>query len=210
MCIIFYMSPLFKVGIDNHLWQSLKMFFHLKSPWPIKWWGVLSLETREMLYFLTWRNFFDKGKKNYDDKDEDSSSESEENQKGSRCFWCNKIGHIKKNYRWSYKLSNVAENESGFMEEDWGKCFMAETTIVGVLTCISFDFEDDWIFYSWYEHLMGDASKFSSAKSYNGDNAIVTADNTIDSVEKAVLLLFLKLLTSMIWIVVTMWNMRQR
>jgi len=45
---------------------------------------------------------------------------------------------------------------------------------------------------------MGDASKFSSAKSYNGDNAIVTADNTIDSVEKAVLLLFLKLLTSMI------------
>ena len=35
------------------------------------------------------------------------------------------------------------ENEDGSMNKDWGKCFMAETTIVRVVTSIIF--EDDWI-----------------------------------------------------------------
>ena len=65
-----------------------------------------------------------------------------------------------------FKSSNVAENESYFEEEDWGKCFMADIIIVSVMTCINFDFENDWVFDSGYKyHLIGGSSKFSSSES---------------------------------------------
>ena len=60
--------------------------------------GILSLKARKMLSFLVRRIFFDRDKeKKYDAKGEDSSLKSDGNRKGSRCFPCNKIGHIKKN-----------------------------------------------------------------------------------------------------------------
>ncbi|KAI4357476.1 hypothetical protein L6164_001424 [Bauhinia variegata] len=49
----------------------------------------------------------------------------------------------------------------------------------------SIDFENDWIVdSSCGHHVTGDASKFSSLHSYQGKDAIVTADNTVHYVEK--------------------------
>jgi len=48
----------------------------------------------------------------------------------------------------------------------------------------SINFEDDWIVDSGCgHHLTGDQSKFSSLQEYNGNEAIVTADNTVHQVE---------------------------
>ena len=64
--------------------------------------------------------------------------------------------------------------------------------MIGAMTCINFDFEDDSVFSSGYEHhLMCDTSKFSSLENYNRNDAIITVDNTIYLVEKKVLLLLL-------------------
>ena len=85
-----------------------------------------------------------------------------------------------KNCRIKLKSGNVSENESGFNEEHMRKYFVAETTIISVMTYINFDFEDNWIFDSGHEHhLMGIASKFSSLESYDSDDAIITVNNTI-------------------------------
>ena len=78
------------------------------------------------------------------------------------------------------KSGNASENESGFKEEYMGKYFVAETTIISVMTRINFDFEDNWIFDLGHEHhLMGIASKFSSFESYDSDDAIIAVNNTI-------------------------------
>jgi len=68
--------------------------------------------------------------------------------------------------------------------------------MIGAMTCINFDFEDDSVFSSGYEHhLMCDTSKFSSPESYSSNNAIIIADKTIDLVEQeGSVILFLKLL----------------
>jgi len=59
---------------------------------------------------------------------------------------------------------------------------VAETKSVDALASINF--EDDWIVDSGCgHHLTGDQSKFSSLKEYNGNEAIVTADNTVHQVE---------------------------
>ncbi|XP_077239786.1 uncharacterized protein LOC143880697 [Tasmannia lanceolata] len=63
------------------------------------------------------------------------------------------------------------------------RCFVAETTTVGALASINF--EDDWIVDSGCgHHLTGDESKFSKFRKHEGNDAIITADNTIHPVEK--------------------------
>ena len=51
-----------------------------------------------------------------------------------------------------------------------------------VMTCINF--EDSWIINSGCSHLMSNACKFSSLKSYGGKNVIITVDNIIHPLEK--------------------------
>ena len=73
---------------------------------------------------------------------------------------------------------------------------MAETTVVSAMTSINF--EDDWIIDSeCNHHLTDDASKFSSLENYDGNDAIIMADNTIHPVEKIVLLLIMKVILSL-------------
>ncbi|XP_077217868.1 uncharacterized protein LOC143852370 [Tasmannia lanceolata] len=88
-----------------------------------------------------------KEKKNIPSKGGDeggSSVMSNENRKGIKCYRCGKLGHIQKNCRVKLKDGNVAENvDNRKNEEDWGRSFMAETTMVGALASINF--EDDWI-----------------------------------------------------------------
>ena len=77
MCgIMFHMSRLFKAKIFNHLRRSLKIYFHLKSLWCIKWREVFISETKEHALLFGKKNYIDKGKeKKHDGKGKDSSSE---------------------------------------------------------------------------------------------------------------------------------------
>ena len=69
------------------------------------------------------------------------------------------------------------------MNKDWGKCFTVETTTVSAMTSINF--EDDWIVDWGYNHrLTSDASKFSSLENCGGNDAVITANNTIHPVER--------------------------
>ena len=57
---------------------------------------------------------------------------------------------------------------------------MAERTLIS-----SINYENDWIVDSGCgHHLTGDDSKFSSLRDYKGNQAIVTADNTVHHVKK--------------------------
>ncbi|KAH0714412.1 hypothetical protein KY284_007317 [Solanum tuberosum] len=77
------------------------------------------------------------------------------------------------------QTEKVAEEE----EEDWGKCFVAETRAIDAMTSINF--ERDWIVDSGCgHHLTGDESKFFDFQKYNGRDVIVTTDNTVHHVEK--------------------------
>ncbi|KAF8405092.1 hypothetical protein HHK36_009990 [Tetracentron sinense] len=115
--------------------------------------------------------------------EEESSSTGDENRKGVKCYRCGKLRHIKKNCRVKLKCGNVAEKEESKGDEEWGKCFMAGTTSVDALNAINF--ENDWIIDSGCgHHLTGDDSKFSRFRDYNGNDAIITADNSIHPVEK--------------------------
>jgi hypothetical protein len=68
-------------------------------------------------------------------------------------------------------------------KEEWGKCFMAGTTMIDALSSI--DYKNDWVVDSGCRHhLTGDESKFSSFRDYKGNDAIVTVDNSIHTVEK--------------------------
>lgn len=80
------------------------------------------------------------------------------------------------------KGDNIVEKD-GEDEEDWGKCFVEETTTVGSITSINF--EDGWIIDSdCGRHLIGNNSKFSTFHHYEGNDATITMDNIIHPVEK--------------------------
>ncbi|KAF8376704.1 hypothetical protein HHK36_031621 [Tetracentron sinense] len=113
----------------------------------------------------------------------ESSGTGDGIRKGVKYYRCGKLGHIKKNCRVNLKGENVAENEESKGDEEWGKCFMVGTTSVDALNAINF--ENDWIIDSGCgHHLTGDDSKFSRFRDYNGNGAIITADNSIHPVEK--------------------------
>lgn len=46
-----------------------------------------------------------------------SSSKENENKKGVKCYWCGKLGHIKKNCQVKLKGRNVAEKDGGENED---------------------------------------------------------------------------------------------
>ena len=70
MCIMFHMSRLFKVVIDNHLWWSWKFYFYLKS--LARQTAKISIsESEGDALFFRKKKYFDKGKeKKYDGKGE--------------------------------------------------------------------------------------------------------------------------------------------
>ncbi|KAH0702541.1 hypothetical protein KY285_016819 [Solanum tuberosum] len=107
--------------------------------------------------------------------------ESTNNYKTLKCYRCGKIRHMKRFFR--TKESNMAQTEKVVEEEeDWGKCFVAETRAIDAMTSINF--ERDWIVDSGFGHyLTGDKSKFSDFHKYNGRDVIVTSDNTVHHVE---------------------------
>ena len=108
------------------------------------------------------------------------SSKTTSNKKIFKCYRCGKTRHINRFCQVKLRESNVADKIEE--EEDWGKCFVAETKFVDALA--SMNFEDDWIVdSSCGHHLTGDQSKFSSLQEYNGNEAIVTVDNTVHQVE---------------------------
>ncbi|KAH0729463.1 hypothetical protein KY289_000651 [Solanum tuberosum] len=67
-------------------------------------------------------------------------------------------------------------------EEDWGKCFVAETRAVNTMTSINF--ERDYIVDSECgHHLTGDEVKFFDFHKYNGHDVIVTTYNTVHHID---------------------------
>lgn len=102
----------------------------------------------------------------------------------SNCHRCGKLRHRRKNCRVNLKSKNVAEKEGDSKsEEEWGKCFMASTTTVDASTSINFD--NDWIIdFDYGHHLTNNDYKFSSFRDYNGNDAIIMADNSVHPVEK--------------------------
>ena len=72
------------------------------------------------------------------------------------------------------------EHEAKSSDEGWGGAFSAS---VGVAAPINY--QEYWIVDSGCgHHLIGDESKFSSSQPYSGNNAIITADDTVHSVER--------------------------
>ncbi|KAH0636993.1 hypothetical protein KY289_036908 [Solanum tuberosum] len=61
--------------------------------------------------------------------------ESTNNYKTLKCYRCGKIKHIKIFYR--TKESNMAQTEKVVEEEDWGKCFVAETRAIDAMASIN-------------------------------------------------------------------------
>jgi len=107
-----------------------------------------------------------------------NEGESTNNYKTLKCYQCGKIGHIKRFCR--TKESNMAQTEKVVEgEEDWGKCFVAETRAIDAMTSINF--ERDWIVDSGCGHHLteNDESKFFDFHKYNGRDVIVTTNNTV-------------------------------
>ncbi|CAM8920044.1 unnamed protein product [Rhodiola kirilowii] len=133
------------------------------------------------------KNFrFEKKFKKHDDKPSESSSHYK---KRFKCHRCRKLGHIKRFCTVKLNARNYANKNGGSHvpsagedEENWGKCFMVESTTLDALTSINF--KDDWIVDSGCgHHLTGDESKFAKIQPHVGNETMVTADNTVHKVE---------------------------
>lgn len=118
--------------------------------------------------------------------EKDSHSHYTSNETGARikCYRYGRLGHIKKNFRVQLRPGNMADTRKYHdptSEEYWSKCFKAQTSF----TVAHIDFKDDWIIDSGCgHHLTADDSKILNLYVHKGKEAIVTADNTIHSVEK--------------------------
>ncbi|XP_016498615.1 uncharacterized protein LOC107817324 [Nicotiana tabacum] len=105
---------------------------------------------------------------------------SSNGKKPLKYYRCGKVGHIKRYCRAKEcniaQIKKVVEEEE--KEEDWGKCFTAETRAINAMASINF--ERNWIVdLGCGHHLTRDQSKFSTFREYNGHDVIVTADNTV-------------------------------
>ncbi|KAL3522092.1 hypothetical protein ACH5RR_014926 [Cinchona calisaya] len=121
----------------------------------------------------------------FDQNRDVAGSSKKSGRKLTTCHGYGKPGHIKKKCRVRIQETNVAttEEDDSQIDEDWGKCFVAEAKSIDALASINF--EDEWIVDSGCgHHLTGDDSKFSNLHDYNGKYAIVTADNSVHSVSK--------------------------
>ena len=99
------------------------------------------------------------------------------------------IGNAMAVEKWAYTENcnvkmqggNMAKLKEPKSEENWGKCFVAETTTIDALALINF--KEDWIIDSGCSHhLIGNEFMFSSFRKYEGNDVIVTADDSVHSV----------------------------
>ncbi|KAK8923921.1 hypothetical protein KSP39_PZI019707 [Platanthera zijinensis] len=103
---------------------------------------------------------------------------------GPRCYRCNQLGHIRKNYRVKLQPGHAAEKEAESKPEngEWGSAFVTSTSVQAFS---SIDYQEDWVVDSGCgHHLTGDVSKFSSLQEFKGNVFIVTVDDTMHVVEK--------------------------
>ena len=145
--------------------------------------GIQVSEGEGEVLLAAGKNFKRKEKK-FDWSRGRAESSEKDGRKPIICYRCHKPGHIMKNCKVSIQESNVvAAEKDDQSDEDWGKCFVAETKDIDALASINL--EDEWIVDSGCgHHLTSDESKFSNFHQYNGKHAIVTADNSIHSVSK--------------------------
>lgn len=144
--------------------------------------GVSINEQEENALTARKKNFKGKQERKQDSSSVPSNGDSSNGfKKAFRYFRCGRPGHIKKNCHVKLKESNVAGTKKldrSQNEEQWESCFVARIDD-------RVDFRKDWIVDSGCEHhLTGNDSQFSSLHSYEGTDAIITANNTAYPVEK--------------------------
>lgn len=120
---------------------------------------------------------------------ESSSSNNEASRrKNVKCYRCGKMGHIKRDCRVKIHEGNVGSKEPERKQvKDWGSCFVSGDALEGdspnVQVLASINYQNDWIVDSGCSHhLTGDKAKFHEFVHYEGNDAIVTADNTVHPV----------------------------
>ncbi|KAM1031938.1 hypothetical protein ACFX2I_035575 [Malus domestica] len=149
----------------------------------------ISNNSGDALFTRKKKNFkFDKRDyKKFDDAPKESFNQRDK--RPLKCHRCGKLGHIQKFCRVKMSEGNVAETNGNSRissnsedEENWGKCFLAETSTIDAM---AINFKDEWIVDSGCgHHLTGDESKFVHLQPHKGNEAMVTADNTVHQVEK--------------------------
>ncbi|KAH7843402.1 hypothetical protein Vadar_016136 [Vaccinium darrowii] len=114
------------------------------------------------------------------------------------CYRCGNSGHIKKYCRTVMNEGNVGAFKNGSGEpsgnREWDTCLSTEIldkrkmsrepVLTSTNASMNVDYKKDWIIDSGCSHhLTGDDSLFSSLQEYKGQDAIVTADNSIHPVK---------------------------
>ncbi|KAJ4961768.1 hypothetical protein NE237_021678 [Protea cynaroides] len=97
---------------------------------------------------------------------------------------CWKIGHIKKRVRLS--KANVACEAEEDDDLNWEQCFTTEVVEGTNQALVNYvDYKEEWIIDSGYSHhVTGNDSLFSEVRLHNGEQVIVTADNSTYPVAK--------------------------
>ncbi|KAJ7949736.1 Retrovirus-related Pol polyprotein from transposon TNT 1-94 [Quillaja saponaria] len=109
-----------------------------------------------------------------------------------KCYRCGKLGHSKRNC--SVKLGDESANvvtDETYDQLQYEQCLstiLAETQAkTSAVIPSSINFEKEWVIdFGYSHHVTGNDSLFSELHQHLGDRAIVTADNSVNHVEKEV------------------------